>query len=185
MTNRSNARSRGDLLNSVATVRFALLPVLAGAAMALAGNTFTPTRAFAADVVCAPVASGTPLTGDTTCTGAGDKISFPSQTANATVTVNGVTITGAAAPEDAIEIIGSANNLTVNITGGGGVLGKGIGITTGTGGFALNVGGNVSSTGSNAIQTTGTTGTTGVNTSRSRAAPLPAPAPASGRRASV
>ncbi len=52
MGNRSIARSvRGDLMNSVVS---ALIPIVAGTAMALVGNSFTPTVAFAADVACAP-----------------------------------------------------------------------------------------------------------------------------------
>lgn len=125
MRNNCIARSvRGDLMNSVTfgRARFALLPVLAGAAMALAGNTFTPTQAFAADVVCAPVPSSTPLTGNTTCTGAGDQAIFLSQTATATLTLDGVTIAGPLAPLGAsADVVNGTQNLTINAINGGSI----------------------------------------------------------------
>jgi hypothetical protein len=127
--------------------RFVLLPALAGVAMVLAGNALTPTKAMAADVVCAPNSSGTAIASTTeTCTGAGDKIKYDTvpATVSSTVTLNGVTITGAAAgTTDAVAINPGATSVVVLTTGGGSITatsGNGINVTTTTGTGTISIG---------------------------------------------
>ena len=90
-----------------------LLPIMAGAAMALTGITLAPSRALAADVVCTPNASGVPLAlAFTNCAGPGDGINFPSQTAvSSLVTLESLNISGAAAY--GVTITTSGNNINV------------------------------------------------------------------------
>src|SRR5690348_11790678 len=76
------------------------------AAVAVIGFAFSPRDAKAADVVCAPDASGTAIASATeTCTGAGDKINFAATpaTVSSTVTLNAVNIAGAAGTAVAID----------------------------------------------------------------------------------
>ena len=144
-----------------------LLPIMAGAAMALAGITLAPSRALAADVVCTPNASGVALAlAFTNCAGPGDGINFPSQTAaNSLVTLESLNISGGAAYGVTINTSGNninvldaifSGNITtatagsdgVNIVGGGGSINlnltntaTGVRISAVNNGINLNTGG--------------------------------------------
>lgn len=123
--------------------RAALLPVFAGAAIILTG---TCTSSAAADVVCAPDASGTFITSPAVaCAGAGDKIDFtiaPS-TVSSTVTLTGVTITGTApGTGDAVAINPGVTSQTILGSGGSiaAIAGNGINLTATAGTGTLSVG---------------------------------------------
>src|SRR6266436_1988391 len=94
---------RSNLLNSTSSVSFAkarmvLLPIVAGAAMAVSGVALAPSPALAADVVCSPNASGIPLVlSATNCVGAGDGINFPAATVSSSVTLESLNISGGSA----------------------------------------------------------------------------------------
>src|SRR5258706_1056927 len=108
---------RGNLLSSASSVslakaRMVLLPIVAGAAMAVSGVALAPSPALAADVLCSPNASGAPLTlSATNCVGAGDGINFPSATVSSSVTLESLNISGGAAY--GVTITTGGNNINV------------------------------------------------------------------------
>lgn len=139
---------RAELLNTsrwsgLSATRATLLPVVAGAAIVLAG---TFASATAADVVCTPDASGSFIANTTeTCVGAGDKIDFTIAPAavSSTVTLTGVTITGAATgTTDAVAINPGTAAQTILATGGSitAIAGNGINLTATAGTGTLSVG---------------------------------------------
>jgi hypothetical protein len=128
------------------SVSFALRSQLlaSAAAVALMGLAFSAREAKAADVVCAPDASGTAIgNAAEACSGTGDKINFAAApaTVTSTVTLNGVNIAGAAGT--AVAIDPGATSQTVIVSGGGSINalgGDGLRLLTATGAGALSVG---------------------------------------------
>jgi hypothetical protein len=114
------------------------------AAVALLSLTLAPGDARAADVVCAPNASGTAIANATeTCTGAGDRIDYATNpaTLSSTVTLNGVTINSAAG--DGLGIAAGSTSQTVLSSGTGSITaaaGNGINMTAASGTGTLSVG---------------------------------------------
>jgi hypothetical protein len=134
-----------------------------GAAVSLLGFALAPERARAADVVCAPNASGTAIANATeTCSGVGDKIDYSvaPATVNSTVTLNAVNIPNAAI--NGVAINPGTTSQTVLSSGGSikAVGGDGIRILATSGTGTQSVG-----TASNLILTpiTGGTGATAAN----------------------
>src|SRR5215471_18234674 len=91
---------RSSLLNSTSSIslsraRMAILPIVFGAAMSLGIG--YDTKPVMAAVTCSPVASGGALTGDTSCSGSGNDITYTSATGDYVVALNGAFVEGAGA----------------------------------------------------------------------------------------
>src|SRR6185437_13456655 len=114
------------------------------AAVALIGFALSPREARAADVICAPDASGSAIANATeTCSGTGDKINFAAVPAatSSTVTLNAVNIAGAIG--NGVAIDPGATSQTAIVTGGGAINalgGDGIRLLTATGAGTLSIG---------------------------------------------
>src|SRR6266446_10915693 len=115
---------RSNLLNSVSGIsllkaRMLLLPIAAGAVMAVSGVALAPSPALAADVSCAPNPSGVPLTlSSTNCTGLGDGINFPAATTSSSVTLESLNISGGSAYGVIINTSGNNINVADTLAGG-------------------------------------------------------------------